>query len=260
MKVGIVSLGELGLQIALNAQANGWDVVTTTEGRSKRTREVCARSGIKRTETLVELVETVDVLVSAVPPRYTMELGRRVAGIVSRSTNPLPLNLFVDCNSVGPSEILGLGEELGASGIRCVDVAVVGAVEMGPATYYVAGAVDDDPCTELLGTRVVRMGAHIGDASALKMALSFVTKGAFGGYLHGIDLARAYGVLAEWRGAVESLDGLGPWLQAQNGRADNRYERWGPELRCAAAAAPTPSGRTYALSVAEVFDMHGGVK
>lgn len=174
--VGILYAGEMGSSLGRLLVQGGVRVVTTTQGRSARTRSLCHEAGLEVLPSIDDVVGACHILLSVVPPRAAYDVAEQVAQLAA-----LPDSLmYVDLNSVSPACVERIAAALGRRGGSCVDASIFGLAaqirERGTVCLSGEGASTISALfAPLLPTRIV--GAKVGQASALKMILSGLPKG-----------------------------------------------------------------------------------
>lgn len=193
-KVGILSPGDMGGATGGQLRANGLEVYTCLDGRSELTRRIAAENGFMDTESLDQLVGTVDLLLSILVPSEARGLAERVAAAMSR-TGARPV--FADCNAIAPQTVRKIDEMIRGAGAVFVDAGIIG----GPPTpkmdtsFYCSGP--DTSAFEALGRHgltVKVVGAEIGMASGIKMVYAASTKGTIALWTELMVAARAMGL------------------------------------------------------------------
>lgn len=175
--IGILYPGEMGSSLGRLLAEDGFPVVTTLEGRGPRTRRHCTEAGLEVLPTARDVAAAAEVVVSLVSPAAALPVAEAYVALVEGSPRP---PLYVDANSISPATAGRIDALLRRSRIDFVDAAIRGPASqlrrMG--TLYLSGASAPGVAEWLapsLQTRVV--GESAGAASALKMALSGVSKG-----------------------------------------------------------------------------------
>lgn len=173
-KLGILHPGQMGISIAASAKNGGCEVYWVSQNRSSQTRERAAAHDLKDAETLENLCQTGDIIVSVCPPSAAEEVAQQVirAGFQG---------LYVDANAVAPQRALRMEQAMQNSDISFVDGSIIGgpAWEPGRTWLYLSGesaqTVADCFSAGPLETSII--GDQIGKASALKMCFAAYTKG-----------------------------------------------------------------------------------
>ena len=143
-----------------------------------------------------EWMEGCELVVSAVFGTAALDLAR------AAFPHMAPGALYLDMTTAAPDDMRAAGALAGQAGMRFVDVAITGAVNLsGPRTPLLcAGACADEAAALLAacGAPVQVVGAQPGDAAELKLLRSIFTKGLEA-------LAVECLVTAERRGLREAL-------------------------------------------------------
>ncbi|XXG98349.1 hypothetical protein Hte_004672 [Hypoxylon texense] len=136
-KIGIISIGDMGVGLARLLVAHGFAVATNVTGRSADTVERARGAQVELLPSDEVLAQSCSVILSVVPPRDAVATAQRIVDAVTspaavkRSENEPPL-YFADLNAVAPSsvkKIAGLfsgSRFAGASSVRFVDGSILG--------------------------------------------------------------------------------------------------------------------------------------
>jgi 3-hydroxyisobutyrate dehydrogenase-like beta-hydroxyacid dehydrogenase len=220
----------MGAGVAADLKSSGFDVVSTAEGRSARSRERAEASGVRLLATLGDVVAAADTFLSIVPADQAEPLGDAVAAALHGK----PLH-FVECNSITPSKTLRIGERLAAAGALVSDGGIIGPP---PGTgkmktrLYVSG-----PHSGVLGALqsdrmpVIRLGDSLSQATEMKVLFSAANKGATALLANILAAAREVGLLERVMG---ELDGARPGLlgcvSSSVPDLDDKAQRWAIEM------------------------------
>src|SRR4051812_30361065 len=175
--IAVIAPGAMGSGIAARLTRHGVTVLTSLDGRSAKSRARAEAAGMQHVDDQ-RLVEAADIILSIVPPADAAALAERFgARLAGAARSPL----FVDCNAVSVSTVIGIGERLARSGVRFADGAIIGMPPQGdapgPAIYVsgdAAGALVD---LSQVGLDVRLIDGPVGAASALKLSYAGITKG-----------------------------------------------------------------------------------
>ena len=175
--IGILYPGDMGHNVGRVLKEDGFAVVTTLVGRSKRTRQLSAQAGITELDSLAAVVEQADIVLSIIPPTAAQTVSHDFAQAV-RQANRRPL--FVDANAVSPMTVGQVGETIRAAGCDFLDACIIGPARdvRGRCTVYVSGPhVRGFEAALGQSLRLHPLGDAIGQASAFKMLFSGLNKG-----------------------------------------------------------------------------------
>ncbi|MBL6773945.1 MAG: NAD(P)-dependent oxidoreductase [Candidatus Puniceispirillum sp.] len=197
--VAILMPGDMGHGCASQFRQHGLRVVTCLAGRSQRTKSLADKAGLENFSSLGDLVQSVDLILSILPPEHALSQAQDVATAM-RATGAYPD--YVDCNAISPTTTKQVAASFDGLPARFIDGGIIGlnpVKENGRTRLYVSGQ----------GTSLVRqldgrgiivrdLGDEIGRASAMKMIYASSTKGAF-------TLFAAVAVMAELAGLRDEI-------------------------------------------------------
>jgi 3-hydroxyisobutyrate dehydrogenase-like beta-hydroxyacid dehydrogenase len=251
-QLGILHPGQMGISIAASAQNSGCQVYWVSEERSEQTQQRAAEHHLIETETLTDLCQNCEVLVSVCPPHAADAVAQAVIAAGFQG-------LYVDANAIAPQRAIRMGQRMQVAEIDFVDGGIIGgpAWEAGRTWLYLSGpraqAVADCFAAGPLETQVI--GTEIGKASALKMCFAAYTKGTTA-LLSGIlATAESLGVRQELENQW-SRDGSDFASQTQNRvrRATAKAWRFEGEMKeIAATLASTGIPGGFHTSAAEIY-------
>jgi 3-hydroxyisobutyrate dehydrogenase-like beta-hydroxyacid dehydrogenase len=254
--VGVLHPGAMGVTIAATCAAGGAaDVLWCPAGRSPESIDRAASAGLTGVETLAELVERSDVIVSVCPPGAALDVADEVAAIGFDG-------VYVDANAIAPDTARSVGERFE----RFVDGGIIGppAVRAGITRLYLSG---DDAASvarlwdgSMLDARPIEGGP--GAASALKIAYATWTKVSSAMLLAVRALARVEGVeealLDEWAislpGTAERSEATAQMTAFKAWRFDGEMA----EIAAAFAANDLPPG--FGEAARDIFGRMAGFK
>jgi 3-hydroxyisobutyrate dehydrogenase-like beta-hydroxyacid dehydrogenase len=122
--VAILSTGEMGHLMARALGEKGIRVLTCLEGRSARTRELAAKSGVQDLPTLEALVAAADVIISVVVPSAARSVASAVAAAINKTGKSA---LYADANAISPQTSKAIEDVISSAGGRYVDACIIGA-------------------------------------------------------------------------------------------------------------------------------------
>jgi 3-hydroxyisobutyrate dehydrogenase-like beta-hydroxyacid dehydrogenase len=173
-KIGILHPGEMGISIAASAIHSGHEVYWLSKGRSDKTRARAEKHNLKEIDSLAELCQICEVIISICPPHAAEEIAQsiREAGFQG---------LYLDANAISPQRARKIGTILEEKGAHFVDGGIIGGPAWKPKEtwLYLSGGYSQKIASYFsngpLETKVI--GKEIGKASALKMCYAAYTKG-----------------------------------------------------------------------------------
>ena len=98
IKIGFLGFGEVASTLSNGLLARGVEVSTCLEGRSQRSVELAKSTGVGLCDSLSELVESSDILLSAVVPAEAVSMAAKV-GVRGFD------GVYVDLNNVSPGTV-----------------------------------------------------------------------------------------------------------------------------------------------------------
>jgi 3-hydroxyisobutyrate dehydrogenase-like beta-hydroxyacid dehydrogenase len=173
-KIGILHPGEMGVSIAASAINNGYEVYWISQGRSNKTRARAEKYTLIETDSLPQLCQTCEMIISVCPPHAAEEVAKSVIEAGFRG-------LYLDANAISPQRAIKLGQMMEANKIQFVDGGIIGGPAWTPKETWLylsgerAGEIANCFPNGPLETKVI--GNEIGKASALKMCYAAYTKG-----------------------------------------------------------------------------------
>jgi 3-hydroxyisobutyrate dehydrogenase-like beta-hydroxyacid dehydrogenase len=230
----------MGVTVAAECAASGAnEVLWCRAGRSAESVDRATTAGLAGVDTLAELVERSDVIVSVCPPGSALDVADQVAAIGFDG-------VYVDANAIAPDTARAVGQRFE----RFVDGGIIGppATSAGITRLYLSGDEAASVATlwdgSLLDVRLID-GAP-GTASALKIAYATWTKVSSAMLLAVRALARAEGVeealLDEWAisqpGAAERSEATARLTAPKAWRFDDEMA----EIAASFAAHDLPTG------------------
>ena len=175
--VAIMSPGDMGHSVGSVLRDNGFDVITCLEGRSSRTAALAKQGNFRIVDSMEELVQSADLILSILVPSRAKELAEEVSMVMKRSGQT---SYFVDCNAISPRSTRELENIIVAAGGKFIDGGIIGTAPAKGDTprFYVSGP-ESHVATELDGKGIIvkSVGSEIGQASGIKMCYAALTKG-----------------------------------------------------------------------------------
>ncbi len=217
-RIGILSPGELGAGIGKLLVEAGFDVLTTLEDRSERTRKICLEAGLQSLATMREVVQSSDIILSFVPPAASIKAAEQYCSLAAFAPRD---QLYVDVNSISPATARQIGELVASAGLRFVDASIHGqAAKLRSAgTLYLSGEAAEEVAELFSGhVRVKLLGRIPGQASAFKMLMGGMSKGMIALFIEMGLVARSAGLLDEvlndyqhyYPGVMEAIERMLP--------------------------------------------------
>ena len=175
--VAIMSPGDMGHAVGQVLSESGIDVITCTDGRSQRTKNLAEMAGLRQVATLEDMVIQADLVLSIMVPSKAMSFVREISPHFESCKTP---TYFADCNAVSPQSALAMAEVINQAGGKFIDGGIIGTAPTKGDTprFYVSGP-DASVVMELDGRGIIvkAIGNKVGQASGIKMCYAALTKG-----------------------------------------------------------------------------------
>ena len=226
--VGILHPGSMGAAIAGCAAAHASSVLWCPTGRSPASVSRAQEFGLVAVDSMRELLDRSDIVISLCPPAAAEELASEVARVGFSG-------VYVEANAISPERTHRIAAMINLTG-SVVDGGVVGNPPVGGMTpmLYLSGPPSLTAKVEGLfsGTDVhtKAVGEAVGQASALKLSFAAFQK------VSRVLVALSYG-LAREHGVDQELRDISAWLAGSflaqpeyTAQAAARAWRWGPEM------------------------------
>lgn len=193
-KIGILHPGEMGISIAVSGQNDGHQVYWVSEDRSQKTKNRAEKHGLIGLNSLANLCQTCDVILSICPPHAAEDVAKQV---IDQGFN----GAYLDANAISPQRTRMLGDMMESTGIQFVDGGIIGGPAWKPngTCLYLSGK-NAQKIAEIfkagpLQTKVI--GTEIGKASALKMCYAAYSKGTTALLCAALGAAESLGIREE---------------------------------------------------------------
>ncbi|KAI8964382.1 6-phosphogluconate dehydrogenase C-terminal domain-like protein [Daldinia sp. FL1419] len=221
-KIGIISIGDMGVGIAKLLIAHGFSVATNAKGRSNDTLERAKSAQVELLNSDEALTQQCSVILSVVPPRDAVATAQRVVDAVSgplRRTEDNPL-YFADLNAVAPSSVKRIASLFNERlYVRFIDGSILGGPPAPKGADGTEWALPRIPTSgpyqfsdipefgaKLAATlNTNHVSAEVGAASGLKMCFASFSKGFTSLAIQSFTTAHRLGVLPELQGELQAL-------------------------------------------------------
>ena len=189
--VGILMPGDMGHGCGKVFLENNFRVISALNGRSNRTKKLSETAGIEDVDSIENIVNYSDIILSILPPEKAYEQAVQVNKVILKSQKPIT---YVDCNAISPETVKKINQEISSEFCNFIDAGIIGLnpiVEKGQTRFYVSGPnTDQIKMLNNKGIIIKDLGKEIGKASAMKMVYASATKGTFA--LHAAVLTTAH--------------------------------------------------------------------
>lgn len=193
-RIGFVGLGRMGLPMARNLLAAGYELIVFS--RSRAPIDALVAEGATAAQDLAAVAEGADIVLSALP---TVDACREVYlaanGLVGSARAG---SLLIDISTVPPELSMEVAVTADARGVAFLDAPVSGgpeAAQAGTLTIMAGGRADAFqralPVLQVLGSNVFHVGAN-GAGSAVKLVNQLLTAVNGVAVAEALALGRAY--------------------------------------------------------------------
>ena len=251
-KIGILHPGEMGISLAASAIHNGHQVYWVSQGRSDKTRARAEKYNLIEIESMPELCQTCEIILSICPPHAAEAVSKSVVDAGFKG-------LYLDANAISPQRAIEMDRRMQAKDIQFVDGGIIGgpAWRPGETWLYLSGQYADKIASCFsngpLETKII--GEEIGKASVLKMCFAAYSKGTTALLAAVLAAAEVLGVRQELYQQWESGD---PGFSEQSNRRviqaaakASRFEGEMQEIESTFREAGLPQG--FHDAAAEVY-------
>ncbi len=193
-KIGILHPGEMGVSLAASAIRSGQQVYWVSSGRSEQTRRRAEQQDLIELQSLTELCQACEVIISICPPHAAEEVARSVIRAGFKG-------IYLDANAISPQRAKRMQQLMEKNEIRFIDGSVIGrpAWKAGETILYLSGKdtgiIRDCFQNGLLEVNII--GEEAGKASAIKMCYAAYSKGTTALLASILAAAEAYDVRTE---------------------------------------------------------------
>ncbi|MFC2071486.1 DUF1932 domain-containing protein [Chloroflexota bacterium] len=193
--VGIMSPGDMGSAIGKILSDSGLDVITCLEGRSELTRLRAQEAGMRNTQSVDQLVNESDLILSVLVPSKALALAELIAGSIRR-TGCHPA--YADLNAIAPQTVMRINTVMTDAGVTFIDGGIIGLPpKAGRSNTRIYCSGPNTAALESLaqsGLNIRLAGQSIGQASGLKMVYAASTKGITALWTELLVAAKALGL------------------------------------------------------------------
>jgi L-threonate 2-dehydrogenase len=198
VKIGIMSIGEMGYHWAKLLTGRGAEVLTYDRDRSPVTQKRAENAGVRSTGSLSELCSSADLIVSIVVPSAATKIAAEIARAAAQ-VNRKNL-IYFDANAISPMTAETISGVLNESAVEFVDGCIIGsASKMDKGSVVYASGPEATRIAELgsYGLTVQVLGTGTSQASAFKVVYAGLTKGLQGLFVELLMGAKRFGLLDE---------------------------------------------------------------
>lgn len=195
-RIAFIGLGRMGLPMAKNLLARGFDVTGTD--LSEPARVAFAQAGGSSAGNAREAAAGCDIVITMLPTSAIV--ADSLIGKGDALADAAPGALVIDMSSSVPADTLALGEALSAQGFELVDAPVSGGVAKaisGTLAIMAGGAPEAidkaEPVLQAMGDRIFRTG-KLGTGHVMKVLNNYVSAAGALAAVEALVLGRDFGL------------------------------------------------------------------
>jgi 3-hydroxyisobutyrate dehydrogenase-like beta-hydroxyacid dehydrogenase len=223
MKFGFIGFGEVSYTLSKILLSYGFEVLTSTEGRSKKTKDLVKSLDLNVLDSFEEVARQSDILISANSPQSALAVALKYGSLTD--------GLFLDFNNISPNTARQIENYL--TDEHFIDSAIMGKVKSDKLNFYFSGRKanefvenmrnfikdNDSPGLEV---NIKVVSDEIGDVSKLKILRSSYTKGVSALLVETFETAEKLGLSEElWE--ILSLTENRDFEKSSKSRISNSY-------------------------------------
>lgn len=179
MKFGFIGFGEVSYTLSKILLSYGFEVLTSTEGRSKKTKELVKSLDLIVLDSFEEVAQESDILISANSPQSALAVALKYGSLTQ--------GIFLDFNNISPNTAKQIENYLGDE--HFIDSSIMGRVSSDELNLYFSGRRAEEFVSNMrdyiknnddandINVNIKVVSDEIGDVSKLKILRSSYTKG-----------------------------------------------------------------------------------
>ena len=179
MKFGFIGFGEVSYTLSKILLSYGFEVLTSTEGRSKKTKDLVKSLNLNVLDSFEEVALQSDILISANSPQSALAIALKYGSLTD--------GIFLDFNNISPNTAKQIENYL--SDEHFIDSAIMGRVSSDELHLYFSGRkaeefvanmrdfIKNNESSSDVKVNIKVVSDEIGDVSKLKILRSSYTKG-----------------------------------------------------------------------------------
>ena len=262
MKFGFIGFGEVSYTLSKMLLSYGFEVLTSTEGRSKKTKELVKSLNLPVLDSFEEVARQSDILISANSPQSALAVALKYGSLTD--------GIFLDFNNISPNTAKQIENYLTDN--HFIDSAIMGRVSSEELHLYFSGrkaesfvksmrdfiSNNDSPSDIKVNIKVV--SDEIGDVSKLKILRSSYTKGVSALLVETFETAEKLGLsedLWEILSLTENRDfetSAKSRISSSNKKAKRKYEELNEVLEFLDDVDKKRKSKIMALATREKFE------
>ena len=199
MKFGFIGFGEVSYTLSKILLSYGFEVLTSTEGRSKKTKELVKSLDILVLDSFEDVAQESDILISANSPQSALAVALKYGSLTQ--------GIFLDFNNISPNTAKQIENYL--SDEHFIDSSIMGRVSSEELNLFFSGRkaeefvsnmrnfIRDTDAPSNVKVNIKVVSDEIGDVSKLKILRSSYTKGVSALLVETFETAEKLGLSEE---------------------------------------------------------------
>ncbi len=199
MKFGFIGFGEVSYTLSKILLSYGFEVLTSTEGRSKKTKELVKSLDIPVLDSFEDVAQESDILISANSPQSALAVALKYGSLTQ--------GIFLDFNNISPNTAKQIENYL--SDEHFIDSSIMGRVSSEELNLFFSGRkaeefvsnmrnfIRDTDAPSNVKVNIKVVSDEIGDVSKLKILRSSYTKGVSALLVETFETAEKLGLSEE---------------------------------------------------------------
>lgn len=199
MKFGFIGFGEVSYTLSKILLSYGFEVLTSTEGRSKKTKELVKSLDIPVLDSFEDVAQESDILISANSPQSALAVALKYGSLTQ--------GIFLDFNNISPNTAKQIENYLSEE--HFIDSSIMGRVSSEELNLYFSGRkaeefvsnmrnfIRDTDAPSNVKVNIKVVSDEIGDVSKLKILRSSYTKGVSALLVETFETAEKLGLSEE---------------------------------------------------------------
>ena len=199
MKFGFIGFGEVSFTLSKILLSYGFDVLTSTEGRSKKTKELVKSLDLTVLDSFEEVARESDILISANSPQSALAIALKYGSLTD--------GIFLDFNNISPNTAKQIENYI--TDEHFIDSAIMGRVSSEELHLYFSGRKAEEFVANMrdfirnnesdsdVRVNIKVVSDEIGDVSKLKILRSSYTKGVSALLVETFETAEKLGLSEE---------------------------------------------------------------
>ena len=262
MKFGFIGFGEVSFTLSKILLSYGFDVLTSTEGRSKKTKELVKSLDLTVLDSFEEVARESDILISANSPQSALAVALKYGSLTE--------GIFLDFNNISPNTAKQIENYI--TDEHFIDSAIMGRVSSEELHLYFSGRKAEEFVANMrdfiknnesdsdVRVNIKVVSDEIGDVSKLKILRSSYTKGVSALLVETFETAEKLGLSEElWEilSLTENRDFISSSksrISSSKRKSKRKYEELNEVLECLDDVDDDRKAKIMASATREKFE------